>query len=90
VPYLGAEPGFLERANLVCLRPDDFGYWEVGDRALLAAAGFHAMLPTLNLAHRLIVSHFRGRPTKGVWGRPAPGVPPTQWAPPIRDLELKE
>lgn len=89
VPYLGAEPAFLERRNLVCLRPDDFGYWEVADRAVLQVAGFHGMLPTLNLAHRLVVSHLRGAPTKGLWGRPAPGVSTQDWAPPIRGLDAK-
>lgn len=90
VPLLGAEPGFLPRTKLLCLRPDDFGYWEIGDRALLKVAGFHAMLPNLNLAQRLIVSHFRGRPTKGIWARPAPGVASEDWNPPIEGLELKE
>jgi pimeloyl-ACP methyl ester carboxylesterase len=89
VPFLGAEPGFLERSRLVCLRPDDFGYWEVKDRALLKVAGFHAMLPNLNLAHRLIVSHFRGRPGRGIWGRPAPGVSKDEWLPPISGLTYK-
>ncbi len=89
VPYLGAEPGFLERKCLVCLRPDDFGYWEVKDRALVKVAGFHAMLPNLNLAHRLIVSHFRGRPGRGLWGRPAPGVSKDEWLPPISGLVYK-
>ena len=89
VPLRGAEPGFLDRKNLVCLRPDDFGYWELKDKALLAAAGFHSLLPGLNLAQRLVVSHFRGYATKGVWGRPVPGVSQADWAPPIRGLELK-
>lgn len=48
--------------RLVCLRFDDFGYWEIKGRALGKVAGFHAMLPDLNLAHRLIVSYLRGRP----------------------------
>lgn len=89
VPYLGAEPGFLERKRLVSLRPDDFGYWEVKDRALLKVAGFHAMLPNLNLAHRLIASHFRGRPGRGLWARPAPGVSADEWLPPIPGLDYK-
>ena len=89
VPYRGAEPGFLERQRLVCLRPDDFGYWEIRDRALLKVAGFHAMLPSLNLAHRLIASHFRGRPSHGLWGRPVPGVGKDEWLPPISGLTYK-
>jgi len=89
VPFLGAEPAFLNRQHLVCLRPDDFGYWELKDKALLKFAGFHSLLPSLNLAQRLVVSHLRGRATKGVWGRPAPGVNEHDWNPPIRNLELK-
>jgi pimeloyl-ACP methyl ester carboxylesterase len=89
VPLRGAEPAFLDRKHLVCLRPDDFGYWELKDKALLHAAGFHSLLPGLNLAQRLVVSHLRGRPTKGVWGRPVPGVSQADWAPPIRGLEMK-
>lgn len=89
VPLLGAEPGFLDRKHLVCVRPDDFGYWELKDKTLLAAAGFHSLLPGLNLAQRLVVSHFRGYATKGVWGRPVPGVSQADWAPPIRGLAIK-
>lgn len=89
VPYLGAEPTFLERTHLVCLRPDDFGYWEMKDKALLQLVGFHSLLPSLNLAHRLVVSHLRGKPTKGIWARPAPGVSEKDWAPPIRGLAFK-
>jgi len=89
VPFLGSEPSFLQRKNLVCLRPDDFGYWEVRDRLLNSVGGFHAMLPNLNLSQRLIVSHFQGRRAKGTWGRPAPGID-KDWDPPIKGLEHKE
>ncbi|MEN1729669.1 MAG: alpha/beta fold hydrolase, partial [Pseudomonadota bacterium] len=88
VPYRGAEPKFLDRRKLVCLRPDDFGYWEVRDRALTSASGFHGMLPNLNLAHRLIVSHFMGYARKGTWGRPAPGIAVEDWRPPIEGLSI--
>lgn len=90
VPYLGAEPSFVSRKALVCLRPDDFGYWEVSDQSMYRAAGFHGTLPRLNLAHRLLVSHFRGKATKGAWGRPAPGVSKEEWTPPIKGLPFKE
>lgn len=89
VPYLGAEPGFMDRRRIVCLRPDDFGYWEIKDRALIKVAGFHAFLPSLNLAQRLITSHFKGRPGRGIWGRPAPGVSKDEWLPPISNLPYK-
>ncbi len=89
VPFKGAVPSFIDRTQLVCVRPDDFGYWELKDKALLQFAGFHSLLPGLNLAHRLVVSHLRGKPTKGVWARSAPGVSPSEWDPPIRGLEWK-
>lgn len=89
VPFKGAVPSFIDRTQLVLLRPDDFGYWELKDKALLQFAGFHSLLPGLNLAHRLVVSHFRGKATKGVWARSAPGVSPSDWNPPIRGLEWK-
>lgn len=86
VPLLGAVPAFLTREELVCVRPGDFGYFELKDKALLQATGFHQMLPGLNLAQRLVVSHLRGRATKGVWGCPAPGVSRQAWRPPIQGL----
>lgn len=90
VPLLGAEPGFLERSNLVCVKPRDFGYWELKDKALAGLSGFHGMLPNLNLAHRLIVSHFKGKPTKGTWGRSAPTITEDDWQPAIANLRRKE
>lgn len=89
VPLEGAQPAFLEPSNLVCVRPRDFGYWELRDRVLQRASGFHGMLPNLNLAHRLIVSHFRGESRKGTWGRPMPSVSDDDWRPPIAGLERK-
>jgi pimeloyl-ACP methyl ester carboxylesterase len=86
VPFDGARPGFLDLENLVCVAPEDFGYWEVGDRALAAVAGFHGIMPNMDLLHRLIVLHFTGRPISydNVWGRRPPGV--INWAPPIAGL----
>lgn len=86
VPFDGARPGFLDLETLVCVAPDDFGYWELADRTLARTAGFHGILPNMNLLHRLIVIHFTGRPVKygNVWGRRPPGV--TDWAPPIAGL----
>lgn len=81
VPFLGAQPAFLAPENLVCVCPDDFGYWEVGDRVLAAAAGFHGILPNMDLVHRMLVRHFTGRPDRhgNTWGRPAPGVTSPVW-----------
>jgi pimeloyl-ACP methyl ester carboxylesterase len=89
VPFEGALPGFLSVENLVCVTPDDYGYWEVQDRALTRIAGFHGILPNMNMLHRLIVRHLTGRRDMrgNTWGRPAPGV--QKWRPPI-SLTLKE
>ncbi len=85
VPLRSAIPGFLELANIVCLSPDDFGYWELQDRATVKLAGFHGLLPNMNLIHRLIVRHFTGRGDqyKNTWGRSLPGVEAAQWKPPF-------
>jgi len=90
VPFEGAQPGFLSRENLVCVTPDDFGYWEVGDRLLTSIGGFHGILPNMDLVHRLIVRHFTHEPDPhgNTWGRPAPGVKPEDWDPPIAGLKL--
>ena len=52
VPLAGAIPPFLDEAQVVCVTPGDFGYWEIRDRALSAAAGFHGLLPKMNMLHR--------------------------------------
>lgn len=84
VPFLGAAPAFLGEENLVCVTPDDFGYWEVQDRLLSATAGFHGILPNMDMLHRLIVRHFTGASDShgNTWGRPAPGV--AEWRPPFK------
>ncbi|MBB4314349.1 esterase/lipase family protein [Roseospira marina] len=92
VPFLGAEPSFLDRANLVCVTPDDYGYWELEDKALTRfGGGFHGILPNMNMLHRLIVRFVTGAPDphQKTWGRPAPGVRPDAWDPPIPGLRNK-
>lgn len=83
VPFEGAVPKFLDLANLVCVTPDDYGYWELADRATTKLAGFHGILPNMDMLHRMIVRHFTGRADRhgNTWGRPAPGV--IDWAPPL-------
>jgi pimeloyl-ACP methyl ester carboxylesterase len=89
VPYLGARSKFTPVEQMVCVTPDDFSFWEFKDR-ILAATGFHPALPTMNLAQRLVVSHFRGQVLGNVWGRPAPDLTPgSAWDPPIPGLPLK-
>lgn len=84
VPFEGAIPLFLKEENLVCVSPDDYGYWELEDRALTKIAGFHGILPNMNMLHRLIVRFFTNRRDryKNTWGRPAPGV--SKWDPPLK------
>lgn len=86
VPFEGAIPKFLGEENLVLVTPDDYGYWEIQDRLLTNVAGFHGILPNMDMLHRLITRFLSGRPDDhdNTWGRPAPGV--TSWQPP---LELK-
>ena len=91
VPFRGALPKFLPRESLVCVTPDDFGYWEIQDKLTTKLAGFHGILPNMNMLHRLIVIHFTDRKDVhgNIWGRRAPGVPKDSWKPPIPGLEDK-
>jgi pimeloyl-ACP methyl ester carboxylesterase len=97
VPFDGALPGFLSVENLVCVTPDDYGYWELQDRAVSSMSGFHGILPNMNMLHRLLVSHFnrrRGDRNKSkydnIWGRPAPGVTEKTWDPAVVGLNCKK
>lgn len=91
VPFEGAIPKFLKEENLVLVTPDDYGYWEIQDRLLTKAAGFHGILPNMNMLHRLITCFLTGRPDDhgNIWGRPAPGITETAWKPPLA-LPLKK
>lgn len=85
VPFAGAMPSFLEPRHLVCVVPDDYGYWEIGDKLFTRLAGFHGILPNMDMLHRMIVRHFTERPDKhrSTWGRMAPGVAEKDWAPAV-------
>jgi pimeloyl-ACP methyl ester carboxylesterase len=91
VPLRGAIPPFLDRSNLVCIAPRDFGYWEWRDRIGSGSgfAGFHGMIPNMNMLHRLISRFLKGTSDKygSTWGRCLPGVEP--WIPPL-DLQEKK
>lgn len=91
VPLESALPPFLKPENVVCVRPDDFGYWEIQDRLVTNVAGFHAILPNMDMLHRLIVRHFTGNkdPKQNTWGWPAPGVANAAWRPPVQPLRNK-
>lgn len=90
VPYKGAIPPFLGAENLICVTPDDYGYWELADKAATKLAGFHGILPNMNMLHRLITRFFTGKSdrNKNTWGRAAPGVGAEDWDPPL-PLRLK-
>jgi hypothetical protein len=97
VPFDGAIPGFLALENLVCVTPDDYGYWEIQDKLISSQAGFHGILPNMNMLHRMIVTHFRKQRGDrnqarydNIWGRPAPGVSEANWAPAIAGLTPKQ
>ena len=85
VPFEAALPNFLPLENIVCVTPDDYGYWEVQDKLAAGVAGFHAIICNMDMLHRMIVRHFTGRPDMGgnTWGYPAPGVHAKNWKPPI-------
>jgi pimeloyl-ACP methyl ester carboxylesterase len=87
VPFLGALPSFLPLQRLVCLRPRDFGYWEVRDRLLRHIAGFHGTLPMMNLVHRLAAAFLLDEPRRrGIGGWRPPGVSTAEWDPPLANL----
>lgn len=89
VPLEGAIPPFLEESRLVCVTPGDFGYWEFRDRALSSLAGFHGLIPKMNMLHRLILRFLLdGDDSYGnTWGRALPGV--ETWNPPLKPLKRK-
>lgn len=91
VPFEGAVPRFLPYESLVCVAPEDFGYWEIADKVAMQAGGFHGILPNMNMLHRLIVRHLTGRPDRhgNTWGRPPPGVTAEAWDPPVPNLKPK-
>ena len=88
VPYAGARCAFIPPEQVVCLCPDDFGFWELGGK-LLNELGFHSALPSMNVAIRLTISHLRGRPQGDIWGRPVPDLGSKKWDPPIPGLARK-
>jgi pimeloyl-ACP methyl ester carboxylesterase len=87
VPLPGAMPAFIPPERLLCLRPEDFGYWELGDRAIHRVAGFHGAMPTMNIVHRLASAFLAAdHRRKGLWACRPPGVRAGEWDPPIRGL----
>ncbi len=89
VHFKGAVPPFLPYESLVCVTPDDYGYWEIADKVTTRLGGFHGILPNMNMLHRLLVRHFTGRgdPKRNTWGRRPPGVTRQAWRPAVRPLK---
>ena len=86
VPYLGARASFIPVEKVVCVSPGDFGYWEVQDKVLAREAGFHGILPNMDMLHRLIVRFFTGAadPHGNTWGRVPPDLKAAaEWNPPL-------
>jgi hypothetical protein len=90
VPLDSAIPPWLAPENLVCVQPDDFGYWEIKDKLEVALAGLHSILPNMDLVQRMIVRHLADKPDLygNTWGLPLPGVTKANWKPPL-DLKTK-
>jgi len=61
---------------------------EIADRALSQFGGLHGALPTMNLNHRLIASHFLGSSVGDLWGHVPPDLDEA-WAPPVKGLKQK-
>lgn len=87
VPLAGAVPPFMDESRIVCVTPGDLDYWELRDRGLSKLAGFHGLVPKMNMLHRLAIRFLLGAsdPHGNTWGRRLPGV--EEWRPP---LELRE
>lgn len=79
VPLRGAAAPFLEPGRVVCVTPGDFSFWELKDRAIASAGGFHAALPVMNLVQRLAIRFLRADYRGPVWGRAFPGAAERRW-----------
>lgn len=85
VPFLGARCGFIPEDEVVCVCPDDFGMFEFKDR-LIAQLGFHSAIPGMNLVHRMVADHLKGRASRSKGGRPSPLLGQNAWNPPVKGL----
>ena len=82
VPFKGALPQFMAKEKVICVCPDDFSRWEIRDRLLAKAAGFHGFLPAVNLVQRLVTRFLREDYKGHVWGWKPPTVQKKKWSPP--------
>jgi pimeloyl-ACP methyl ester carboxylesterase len=84
VPVEGATPPpFLARESVVTVTPGDLELFELKDKLVLKAAGFHAELPNMNLCQRLVLRHLRDDYRGVVWGGRLSGVSKAAWSPAI-------
>lgn len=84
VPYEGAVPPFLGEDELVLITPDDYGFWELSDKALSKVGGFHGILPNMDLLKRILIRFFTNTGDSkydNTWGRAVPGI--QNWNPPL-------
>lgn len=79
VALRGAVAPFLDAGQVACVTPEDFSFWELKDRAIATAGGFHAALPVMNLVQRLAIRFLRADYRGPVWARPFPGAAATRW-----------
>lgn len=73
-PLPAAVPPFLPGSQPVCVMESDLSFLELRDRAMVAFAGFHGLLPAVNLVQRLVVRHLWPDYRGPVWGRRLPGA----------------
>lgn len=89
VPLAGGMPPFIGPEKLVAVIPEDFGFFELRDRAGFGLVGFHAFLPNMNLVQRLTIKHLWPDYGGKVWGRRALRSLGA-WEPPISKLEERK
>lgn len=82
VPYLGAQCAFVPKEQFICVTPQDYDFFELGDR-VLNSVGLHANLPNMNLVQRLVTSHLLQRRQGTLGGTHAPDVKRADWDPPL-------
>ncbi len=86
VPYLGARSAFIPVEQLVCVTPDDFGFFEFKDKTI-AHLGFHGAIPNMNFVQQCVLAHLTDRPMRKPGGHPSPEIAPAAWDPPIPGLK---
>lgn len=86
VPLAGAVPRWANKQRVVVVTRDEFGPFEIADRVIRSLAGFHAVLPLVNVVQRWVISFLKGRPHGTLFGRSLPEI--ETWTPPIAAKRL--